>query len=338
MHLSVAADDVNLVPPVVTSAGLLIPTNTYQLDPNWGGGNGGVTPGGPGGPGIRPVFFDGESTYHGFQAQLKKAMSHGLQGQVSYTYGKCRDTSSAPVTGDTYVNSIAVPLLLSKRYRIGACDFDIRQTLVGTFIWDVPGPKSGLASYVAGGWELGTIASATSGSPFTATLGAGDDPLNSGYNGDFSPDFPDLIKGCNPIHGGVNYLNTQCFALPQQTAAIAAQCVPFIGNGTSASPQFPTSCSNLVGNVGRNSLYGPRLTTVDFSAFKNFQMGERLKLQFRAEFFNILNHTNFAAPNFLNDSNNSIFDANGATSSNAGIIGSTSTPSRQIQLGLKLVW
>jgi len=338
VHLSVAADDVNLVPPVVTSAGLLIPTNTYQLDPNWGGGNGGVTPGGPGGPGIRPVFFDGESTYHGFQAQLKKAMSHGLQGQVSYTYGKCRDTSSAPVTGDTYVNSIAVPLLLSKQYRIGACDFDIRQTLVGTFIWDVPGPKSGLASYVAGGWELGTIVSATSGSPFTATLGAGDDPLNSGYNGDFSPDFPDLIKGCNPIHGGVNYLNTQCFALPQQTAAIAAQCVPFIGNGTSASPQFPTSCSNLVGNAGRNSLYGPRLTTVDFSAFKNFQMGERLKLQFRAEFFNILNHTNFAAPNFLNDSNNSIFDANGATSSNAGIIGSTSTPSRQIQLGLKLVW
>ncbi len=59
---------------------------------------------------------------------------HGLQGQLSYTLGKCRDTSSAPVTGDTYVNSIAVPLLLSKAYRVGACDFDVRNTLVGTVI------------------------------------------------------------------------------------------------------------------------------------------------------------------------------------------------------------
>jgi hypothetical protein len=61
-------------------------------------------------------------------------MTHGLQGQVSYTLGKCRDTSSAPATGDTYVNAIAVPLLLSKAYRIGACDFDVRNTPVGTMI------------------------------------------------------------------------------------------------------------------------------------------------------------------------------------------------------------
>jgi hypothetical protein len=110
---------------VQTSAGILIPSNTYQLDPNWGGANGGVVPEPPGGSGIRPVLFDGESTYHGFQAQLRREMFHGLQGQVSYTLGKCRDTTSAPVTGDTYVNSVAVPLLLSKAYRVGACDFDV---------------------------------------------------------------------------------------------------------------------------------------------------------------------------------------------------------------------
>jgi hypothetical protein len=90
VHLSVAADDVNLVPPVVTSAGLLIPTNTYQLDPNWGGGNGGVTPGGPGGPGIRPVFFDGESTYHGFQAQLKKAMACKVRSPIPMASAETR--------------------------------------------------------------------------------------------------------------------------------------------------------------------------------------------------------------------------------------------------------
>ena len=316
VHLSAAADDINLVPPVLTSAGILIPSNTYQLDPNWGGGNGGLIPGSPGGAGIRPVVFDGESTYHGFQAQLKKAMSHGLQGQLSYTLGKCRDTSSAPVTGDTYVNSVAVPLLLSKQYRIGACDFDVRHTLVGTFIWDVPGPKSGAASYLAGGWELGTILIATSGSPFTVTFGGGGDPLKTGFNGDFSMDYANLIAGCNATPGITT--NAQGKLLAFNPSCFAA--APAVAGGV------------LVGNAGRNNFYGPGLTTVDFSAFKNFQFTERFRMQFRAEFFNLLNHANFAAPNFLNDSNNSIGTAN------AGVIGSTSTSSRQIQLGLKLVW
>jgi outer membrane receptor protein involved in Fe transport len=317
VHLSVAADDINLVPPIMTSAGIVIPSNTYQLDPNWAGANGGVTPGAPGGAGIRPVVFDGESTYNGFQAQLKKTMSAGLQGQLSYTYGNCKDTSSAPVTGDTYVNSIAVPLLLSKQYRIGACDFDVRHVVSGNFIWDIPGPKSGWASYVAGGWELGTIVTATSGSPFTVTTGGGGDPLNTGFNRAFSMDYPDLVAGCNPVHGGVTYLNVSCFAL-----------APPVANGV------------LVGNAGRNRFYGPGLKTVDFSAFKNIRLMERLKLQFRAEFFNVLNHPNLAAPNFLNDSNNSVaFDGSGnPIPGSAGVLASTSTPPRQIQLGLKLIW
>jgi hypothetical protein len=317
VHLSVAADDINLVPPFTTSSGrILIPSNTYQLDPNWGGANGGVRPGPPSGAGIRPVLFDGESAYHGFQSQIKKTMSHGLQGQVSYTLGKCRDTSSAPVTGDTYVNSIAVPLLLSKPNRVGACDFDIRHILVGAFIWDIPGPKSGTSSYLLGGWELATIVTATSGSPYTVTLGGGGDPLNTGFNGDFSMDFAERVPACNATpgvttnsRGQLLAFNPACFTAP-----------PAVGGGV------------LVGNSGRNAFYGPGLNTVDFSTFKNFQFTERFKFQFRAEFFNILNHPNFAAPNFLNDGNNSI------GSSNAGVIGSTSTISRQIQLGLKLVW
>jgi Carboxypeptidase regulatory-like domain/TonB dependent receptor len=340
LHLSVAADDINLVPPVMTSAGLLIPKSTYQLNPNWGGANGGVTPGGPGGAGIRPVVFDGEATYHGLQAQLKRSMSHGVQGQLSYTFSKCRDTSSAPVTGDTYVNSIAVPLLLSKQYRVGACDFDLRHVVVGTFIWDVPGPKSGMASYLAGGWELGAIVTAESGSPYSVTVGGGNDPLGTGFNGDFSMDYAELISGCNATPGvtrdakGVFAFNPNCFGLPQSTPDIAAQCTPF---NAKKNPILGT-CANLVGHSGRNRFYGPGLTTVDFSAFKNFHFTERFRVQFRAEFFNLLNHTNFAAPNFLNEANNSVFDDKGARIGNAGIIGSTSTSSRQIQLGLKLVW
>jgi hypothetical protein len=316
VHLSVAADDINLVPPVVTPAGILIPSNTYQLDPNWGGANGGVTPGNPGGAGIRPVIFDGESTYHGLQAQIKRAMRHGLQGQFSYTYGKCRDTSSAPVTGDTYVNSIAVPLLLSHAYRVGACDFDIRHVAVADFIYDLPGPKTGLMSYVAGGWELGAIITATTGSPFTVTTGAGGDPLNTGFNGDFSMDFAQIVPGCNATPGVKTNAMGQLLAFNPACFTTA----PAVAGGV------------LVGNSGRNRFYGPGRTTVDFSTFKNLQLYERLRLQFRAEFFNILNHPNFAAPNFLNDSNNSI------GTSNAGVIGSTSTDARLIQLGLKLTW
>jgi hypothetical protein len=313
VHLSVSADDINLVPPVMTSAGIVIPSNTYQLDPNWAGANGGVTPGPPGGAGIRPVLFDGESTYHGFQAQLKHEMNHGVQGQLSYTLGNCKDTSSAPVTGDTYVNSIAVPLLLSKAYRVGACDFDIRHTLSGSVIWDVPGPKSGIASYVLAGWQLGTIVAATSGSPYTVTVGGGGDPLNTGFNGDFSMDYAQLVPGCNATPGVTNNSLGQLVAFNPACFTIA----PAVAGGV------------LVGNSGRNRFYGPGLTTVDFSTFKNFSFRERMKLQFRAEFFNVMNHPNFAAPNFLNDANNSFDD---------GVIGSTSTPARLIQLGLKLVW
>ena len=340
VHLSVSADDINLVQPTATSAGLLWPCdpsttpctagNGTRIDPNWGGGSG-----------IRPVLFDGSSSYEAAQAQLKKALSRGIQGQFSYTFGKCRDTSSAPVTGDTFVNSIAVPILSSKSYRVGACDFDVRHVASGSFIWNLPGPKSsGLASYALGGWQLGTIITATSGSPFTATVGAGDDPLGTGFNGDFSMDYAALAKGCNPIHGGKNYLNLNCFSLPQAAPAIAAQCQPF-GFVKGVNPGIPGTCANLLGNAGRNTLYGPKLTTVDMSIFKNFRaprISEAFNIQFRAEIFNLLNHTNFQAPNFLNDSNNSIFAADGTAVANAGILGSTATPSRQIQLGVKLLW
>jgi hypothetical protein len=334
VHLSVAADDINLVQPITTSAGLLFPIGGTAIDPNWAGGTGGA--------GIRPVLFDGASSYESFQAQLKKAMTHGVQGQLSYALGQCKDTSSAPVTGDTYANSIAVPILFSQSYRHGPCDFDIRHVMSANLIWDVPGPKEGAMSYVLGGWELGTIVTITTGSPFTPTIGAGGDPLGTGFNGDFSMDFANITKGCNPIHGGVNYLNLNCFALPQATPDIASQCAPFIGTGTPKSPQYLGSCANLLGNAGRNSLYGPGLATVDFSIFKNFRVtriSEAFNVQFRAEFFNILNHTNFAAPNFLTDgNNNSIFDANGSPLLNAGVLASTTTTSRQIQFGLKVIW
>lgn len=356
LHLSAAADDINLVQPTaVSGVGFVFPCNPSllaagntcanqqtgtRIDPNWGGG-----------AGIRPVLYDGASSYNSLQAQLKKSFSQGVQGQVSYTFGKCRDLSSAPVTGDSYLNSIAVPLLLVKSARLGACDFDVRQVLTGTLMWNLPSIKnsSGFVNTLTGGWEVGTIVTATTGAPFTATVGDGNDPLGTGFNGDFSMDFASLTPGCNPIHGGVNYLNTNCLtpptapsSFPMATAANPFGCAP---NSYPASPVAPPPgtefCSNVLGNTGRNRFYGPGLTTVDFSIFKNTRIpsiSEAFNVQFRAEFFNILNHTNFLSPGFLNTfgQNNSVYDFNGASLPTA--LNQTATTSRQIQLGLKLIF
>jgi hypothetical protein len=336
LHLSAAADDINLVQPsIVPGVGVVFPLDGARIDSNWGGG-----------AGIRPVLFDGTSTYNGFQSQIKHRLTNGVQGQASYTYGNCRDTSSAPVTGDTFLNSIAVPLMLVKSARVGACDFDIRQTFSGTLMWEIPSPKnlSALVSTLVGGWEVGTIVTAMTGAPFTATVGDGNDPLGTAFNGDFSMDFANLLSGCNPISGAKspnNYLNVNCFTPPTAPLSFAG-CAP---NSFPNAPQPPPSgmqyCSNVLGNSGRNRFYGPRLTTVDFSIFKNTRIpaiSETFNLQFRAEFFNILNHTNFLSPGFLNTfgQNNSVFDSDGSSLPTA--LNQTSTSSRQIQLGLKVIW
>jgi hypothetical protein len=349
VHLSAAADDINLVQPTaVPGVGLVFPCDPSggpcgsnqtgtRIDSNWGGG-----------AGIRPVVFDGASSYSAFQTQLKRALSQGVQGQFSYTFGKCRDLSSAPVTGDTFLNSIAVPLMLIKSARLGACDYDIRHVATGTLMWQVPSLKNGsrVVSRVTGGWELGTIVTATSGAPFTVTVGDGNDPLGTGFNGDFSMDFASLIPGCNPVHGGVNYLNTNCFtpptapvSFPMATSANPIGCAPgSFPNSPVAAPAGTQFCSNVLGNTRRNQFHGPGLTTVDFSVFKNNRITESLNLQFRAEFFNMLNHTNFLSPGFLNTfgQNNSVYDFDGTPLTTT--LNQTSTSSRQIQFGLKLIW
>jgi hypothetical protein len=87
------------------------------------------------------------------------------------------------------------------------------------------------------------------------------------------------------------------------------------------------------GNVGRNTLPGPHLYETDLSVAKQFSFRERWKLQFRAEFFNLFNHTNFNTPNPV-----VYAAATGGPSPTAGVITSTATTSRQAQLGLKLLW
>jgi len=93
---------------------------------------------------------------------------------------------------------------------------------------------------------------------------------------------------------------------------------------------FPTP--GTYGNVGRGTLRGPALADADISVFKATPLSERLKLQFRAEFFNIFNSVNFGIPNPI------VFQSSGAINTSAGLVTNTATTSRQIQFGLKLIF
>jgi hypothetical protein len=141
----------------------------------------------------------------------------------------------------------------------------------------------------------------------------------------------------------LHYVNTSCYTLPKAPAdpALASQCVPFAGKG---AVQFPGTCSNLLGNSGRNSLTGPGLVNLDFSVFKNFpvkKITESFNVQFRAEFFNILNHANFQPPlAFSHGGSSALFNIDGTSIGKGGVLDSTvGQPSaRDIQFALKILW
>jgi hypothetical protein len=154
---------------------------------------------------------------------------------------------------------------------------------------------------------------------------------------------PSYIAGCNLVDpnlkknpAGPIYINPSCLSLPQTTPAIAAQCQPF-GFVAGVSAGIPGTCANLRGNLGRNVLIGPGISSLDFSVFKNNpvkRISENFNTQFRAEFFNVLNRANFASPT----QNLAVFDQSGLPVPSAGLITSTQTTSRQIQFALKLIW
>ena len=321
VHMMNREDDVNAVLPTVTSAGLLWPAvnggPTSRVNPYFGQ--------------LRGDFWGGDANYNALQASVRKKLGHGIQAQGAYTWGKGIDTGSASVVGDPFQNSISTLYWFCKSCRRGLSDYDIKHTFVGNLIWDVPSPKNwgAFATHTLGGWQVGGILTAETGVPFTPKFGG--DPL--GLN-NFDPyDFPNRSYGSGCASGVTGnpsaYINLSCFSLPVPTPAIAAQCTPFSA--------VPGTCSNLFGNSGRNSVPGPGLTSFDFSLFKNNyipRISEAFNVQFRFEAFNVLNHPNFQPP----IDNSALFDAKGNPVSGAGAIDLTSTTSRQLQLGLKVIF
>jgi hypothetical protein len=266
-------------------------------------------------------------------------MSHGFRAQGSYTWAKSIDTSSGSTDGDQFQNGISSLFFFDQKLRRGLSDFNVGQNLTVSYTWDIPRPKSlsGVGRWALGGLEFGGIYQASGGVPFTPIIGG--DPL--GLNNTDPFDFPNRLTspGCqslvNPGNPD-NYIKLNCFALPTAPASLAPQCTRFVPGGL-PNPPTPGTCSNLLGNSGRNILIGPGLSNFDMSLLKNNpikKISESFNAQFRLEVFNIFNRANFKPPT----GNNTLFDGSGGSVPGAGLITQTATTSRQIQFALKLIW
>jgi Carboxypeptidase regulatory-like domain len=256
-------------------------------------------------------FSEGVSSYNGLEVDVNHRWANGFQLRGVYTFSKTLDD------GDNLNTSVATnsPAFLSDPLNPGAdygrASFDVRSSGVIQGTYDLPFARSAAAQgqhwkeILAANWQVSSIVTLQSGLPFTPQLSY--NPSNDGdtrnpVRPSWNPDF----QG-NVILGGPNeYFNPLAFIQPL--------------NGT-------------YGNVGRNILQGPSLAQFDFSLAKRWALSERFNLQFRSEFFNVFNHTNLNTPNPV-----VYAAATGAPSPTAGVITSTATTSRQVQLGLKLLW
>ncbi len=253
----------------------------------------------------------GVGLYNSLIVDVRRSFANGFQFRGNYTFSKNLDDGSAWNTSVSGNTPAFVEFPLNPKLDWGPAATDVRQSASINASYDLPfGRKRHFLShaplpvdFIAGGWTASAIVTAQTGFPFSPQLG-----YNPTGNGDTrNPVRPDW----NPNFSGNLYPRT-----PSQYFNPAAFLPPAAGT---------------YGNVRRDSLTGPGLTELDFSAVRNGHLTERLGLQFRAEFFNILNHTNFLTPNEV-----VYTSATSGISPTAGLVTSTSTTSRQIQFGAKL--
>ncbi len=249
---------------------------------------------------------DAESFYNGLRAKVTKRFSEGTMFGVSYSFGKAIDDSSTDSGQTDFQQNASMPQDPDNRKgHRGLANFDVRHNLSTHFSFDLPFGRdlTGAARALGAGWQVNGIVSLAAGTPFTPLLNF-DNARN--LSRAFSQ-HPNLKAGAstNPVLGGPDrYFDPTAFELPP---------------------------AGTYGNLGRNTIIGPGLVLVDLSLVKRFTVFGDRPLEFRAEGFNVLNRVNFARPSAT------VFDARGPVGS-AGRISSTSTPARQIQLGLRFTF
>lgn len=279
----------------------------------------------------------GSSYYHGLQTSVNKKFASGLNFLFAYTYSKVRsdayDLLNGFASGGGYRGPYIPGMGIHGDY--GLANFDIRNVVHFSGGYELPfgkgkkfmGNAGGVSNAVIGGWAIVWAATLQGGQPFQ--LGC-PSATAAGANCDSF-----ILAGSHPrtaLHktpdGNVGMLNAAAFAQPCEVGSTTTptNCIPLPGILALGGPE-PTQIA------------GPGYHRLDFSLFKNFQMTERTRLEFRSEFFNIFNHPNFNYPGF---GGNGVVAVSGSTNFNDptfGEIGSTRDApydSREIQFALKL--
>jgi hypothetical protein len=256
-------------------------------------------------------FSEGISSYHGLEVDVNRRLGHGLQFRGAYTFSKTLDDGDNMNTSVATNSPAFVANPLQPRADYGRASFDVRHAAVINATYDLPfgrdnssHPQPWVQRLIAN-WQLSGIETVQSGLSFTPQLS-----YNPSNDGDTR----------NPVRPSLN---------PNFTGRVIQDGPSQYFNPNAFIQPLP----GTYGNVGRNTLQGPGLVQTDLSLTKKFPLSERLGLQFRSEFFNVFNHTNFNTPNPV------VFaSATGGPSPTAGVITATATTSRQIQFGLKLMW
>jgi len=267
----------------------------------------------------------GSSNYNSLQASFEKRFAKGLQFQASYTYAHSLDIASNANLGPTQNNS-DFRYFRDPQAEYGNSDFDVRQRLVFNSIYELPfghgkhflGGASGVANQVIGGWQIANIVSISTGNWYTVLDADGNFANADGGAGGVSQR-PDQVGDPNragPVPGNPTCVAPDKIHIPTAWFNTCAFADPGLGS---------------FGDVGRNTIQSPGYKTWDFSVFKFFHTSEKTEIEFRAEFFNLLNHTNF------------LFAESGPQNgNNATILGTqqfgdltAARPPRQIQFALK---
>jgi len=261
----------------------------------------------------------GISNYHALEVDVRRQLSHGLQLRGVYTWSKNMDDGSAWNTSVSANTPAFVSYPGNPKLDYGLAATNIGQAAAINGTWELPvgrghlalGNDSTLAEQFIGGWSLNGIATLQSGFPFSPQLG-----YNPTGNGDSrNPARPALDPNFNGklyARTAAQWFNPQAFAAP-----------------------YP----GTFGNAGRDSLEGPSLKDVDLSLAKSFPIHERFHAQFRVEYFNLLNETNFTTPNaviFSTGPTPAKPSTAAVLSPTAGVETATATTSRQLQFALKL--
>ncbi|MEE2821778.1 MAG: TonB-dependent receptor [Acidobacteriota bacterium] len=261
---------------------------------------------------VRLTSTDANSVYSSLQIGLTRRWESGFQFQFNYTYGRSIDDASA--YRREFTNSmVESPYYFNRTGDRGLSNFHIAHTAVLQYTWNLPFsyPRRSVVGFLLNDWQTSGILTFSGGYPFTANVS-----FDIARTRVREGDRPDLVPGAsnNPVLGGPDrYFDVSAFKLQ------------------------PTG---YLGTLGRNTLVGPGLATLDIGFLRLIDFGDSNRFEFRLDVFNLLNRANFSHPQNRGGGGGVIVfnSPNGVPVGNASSIFSTTSSSRQLQLGVRYIF